>query len=78
MSSKLTTVYLHFRKPLDLPALHRAFPPSASFIPVMENSCIISSHLTYKAVQDLMEREFPQEEFFICVAGRHYVVGPSS
>ena len=78
MKNKLTTVYIHFRDTLDLSALGQAFPDSATFGPVMENSCIVCSYLTYKSVLDLMERCFPNENYFICVAGRHFICGPSS
>lgn len=78
MKNKLTTVYIHFRDTLDLSALGQAFPESATFGPVMENSCIVNSYLTYKSVLDLMSHHFPNEHYFICVAGRHYVCAPSS
>lgn len=78
MKSKQTTVYLHFRNAMNIPALHNSFPDTAFFVPIMENSCLISSYLTYKSVLDLMERDFPNDEYFICVAGRHYVVAPAS
>lgn len=78
MQNRQTLVYVHFRDRLDLSALHRAFPETASYIPVMENSCLISSFLTYRSVLELMQAHFPSEEYFICVASRHYHVSPSS
>ena len=78
MSAKRTMVYIHFRNPFDLSALGDSFPDSAYFAPIMENSVLVSSYLTYKAVLDLLERDFPKEEYFICVASRHCVVKPVS
>lgn len=78
MKNHQTIVYVHFRNGFDLSSLHRAFPETASYIPVMENSCLISSFLTYRSVLDLMQEHFPSEEYFICVASRHYHVSPAS
>lgn len=78
MSAKRTMIYIHFRKPIDFSALADSFPDSAYFAPIMENSILVSSFLTYKAVLDLMERDFQKEEYFICVASRHCVVNPVS
>lgn len=76
MKNKQTVVYIHFHDPVDLALLHRVFPEGAGFSPIMENSILISSHLTYHSVLKLLEKAVPDKEYFICVAGRHYLIKP--
>lgn len=78
MKNKQTIVYIHFREPVDLDLLHRAFPESSGFSPIMEDSVLVSSYLTYRSVLELLEKAVPDKEYFVCVAGRHYVVKPIS